>query len=62
MKFEVPLGLTRKVTALDASQVRVHPEQLAYFVIDGKSNRLPQAAKEQNLPLCPVQRGPLDLR
>ena len=53
--------LTWQVAALDASQVRVDPEQLPHLVVDGQSDGFPQTAEEQNLTLRPVQRRPLDL-
>lgn len=53
--------LTWQVAALDASQVRVDPEQLPHLVVDGQSDGFPQTAEEQNLALRPVQRRPLDL-
>lgn len=54
--------LTCQVTALDAFEVRIHPEQLSHFVVQSQSDGSEQAGGEEALPLCSVQAGRFDLR
>lgn len=55
------LGLTSEVTALNAFQVSVHPEEFPQLVVQGQGYRPDQARGEQRLPLRPIQRRSLDL-
>lgn len=52
---------TRQITALDATQVHVGPEELPQLIIDGKGGRFAQATEEQHLSLSAIQSSPLDL-
>lgn len=53
--------LTSQVTALDAFEVCIHPEQFPQLVVQSQSDWPDEAGGEQRLPLCPVQTGTFDL-
>ena len=54
--------LTGQVTALDAFQIAVGPEQFPQPVVQRQGDWADQPRGEQRLALRPVQRRPLDLR
>lgn len=54
-------ALTCEVTALDAFEVRIHPEEFPHLGVQSQSDGSEKAGGEETLSLRPVQTGGLDL-